>query len=84
MVSTELTPLIDRIQNTLREKSEEITEKLHNETRELMAQTKASIKELGKITTEMNNTAENEKATVASYWDALTKGLAALLTQELE
>ena len=70
-VTKELTPLIDRIQNALIEKSVEIMEKLHNKTSKLVAQTKASIKELGEITTEMNNTAENKKATVALYQDAL-------------
>ena len=75
MVTKELTPLIGRVQNALIEKSGEIMEKLCNETSELVAQTRASIKELGKITTEMNNTAEKEKATVALYQDALMQGL---------
>ncbi|KAF8219487.1 hypothetical protein L208DRAFT_1339701, partial [Tricholoma matsutake] len=65
-VIKELTPFLDGIQNMLKEKAGEIIEK-----------TRTSIEELGKITTDMNNTAQNEKAMVASYRDTLTKGLAA-------
>ena len=80
LVSKELTPIVEGLQSNLREKSEEVMTKLHENMIEMIAQTKTSIKEIGKVTDKMVSTAERENMAI-SYWDALNQGIMGLPVQ---
>jgi len=67
LVSKELSALINEMQNTIKEKTEEAVTKLHQKSDELITKAKDTMEEIGKAMTKISNITEKEKPTTPTY-----------------
>ena len=67
LVSKELSVIMDRIQNTLREKTEENINRLHEKAEEMLSKAKDSVEELGKLSAKMGDNDERERIMLFTY-----------------
>ena len=73
MVWKEVTSFTNRIQATLKEKTEEAITELHDKVNEILTQAKGSVEELEKLTTKIGDITEKERMTATPYQDALNQ-----------